>query len=272
MQPVISNGTEYKTGLKPPDKARMMARPQYVGAYPTIPQSQWAKSPGLRKLMPWVEDQNPEGSCGGHGASASHTAAINEQRVRAGLNALHLSPTYLYGQCNGGRDNGSAPDDLAQAIEEKGCCLIETVPEHDIYSRRYPPAADIEAARFKGDQLLTTNTFEEMATASIRVQSQFAGIFCGGNFNPNPDGTMPEFDGREVGGHCIAPIGELECIDGVWGIWTLNSWGPDWGKNGWCWLPRSYFDAGLPAFHGIAIISVKPDPLDSGVPPAPIAA
>jgi hypothetical protein len=273
MQPVISHGTEFKTGLRAPDPKRMRAAPQYQAAYTLIPQSEWpTKGGGLRNYMKWRENQGQYGSCGGHGSSAALTAAINYQRARSGKDPLHLSPTFLYGLCNGGSDNGSAPDDLRQAILDSGCCLISTVPEGAIYSRRYPSDSYTEAKRFKGDQLLVLSTFEEMVTANLREEALFSGIFCGGNFNPSRLGVMPEFDGREVGGHCTAQIGELEKINGVWGLWTLNSWGASWGVDGWCWLPRSYFDGGLPSFGAVAIVSVMPDPMDSETPPAPVAA
>ena len=273
MDPVISNNTEFKTGLRAPDMKRMRAAPQYTSAYPLIPASEWPKKGGgLRKFMQFRENQNPFGSCGGHGSSAALTAAINYQRARNLKEPIHLSPTFLYGLCNGGSDNGSSPDDLRQAILTDGCCLIDTVPEGQIYSKRYPTQAYTEAKRFKGDQLLVLSNFEEMASANLREQALFSGIFCGGNFNPDSNGIMPDFDGRQVGGHCTAQIGELEIINGVPGLWTLNSWGADWGVDGWCWLPRSYFDAGVRVFGAVAIVSVLPDPLDAEPMPAPVAA
>lgn len=266
----LPDGTVRRLGLKPADMNVMRVAPQYADAFPKIPESQWpTKGGGLRAYMPFVEDQNGYGSCGGHGSSAALTAAWNYQFGEASKPSFHFSPVYLYGLVNGGRDNGSTPQDLRQALLDNGCCLISTVPEKDIYSRNYPASAATEASRFKVAQAPVITTFEEVATAAVREQATFSGIFCGNNFNPDANGLLPEWDRRQVGGHCIGTFGELEKINSRWGVWFLNSWGTGWGKGGWAWMPRSYFDGGLPAFGAVAIVSCLPDPNDSTPTPTP---
>lgn len=259
MDPVVSNEREYTTGLMRAGP-RMFMQPGYESAYPVIgPKDRPKKGGGLRGFFPWVWDQNPNNSCGGHGAAAAMNAAWNFQ----GEAKVEFSPDFVYALCNGGRDQGSVPEDLMQALAATGACLRATGPHGKIYASQYNRSAFAEAARFRADLILGLDTFDELATAVLRRQAVFTGIFCGGRFNPDSDGLLPDWDGREVGGHCTAQIGEYEEIPGRGpGLWTLNSWGDGWGWNGWCWVPKSYFDGGLRAFRGCAVVTCRRDPQD----------
>lgn len=266
---VLADGTYRRLGLIPADMDAMRSAPQYAEAFPAIPKSQWPKKGGgLRGFMPFVWDQGQQGSCGGHGGDAAFTAAWNYQFAE-NRTPLEFSPTFLYGLCNGGKDQGSTPQDLRAALLDQGTCLRSTVGPGQIYSRNFPASALTEAKRFRAGLAPVVTTFEDMVSASLRGHALFSGIFCGKSFKPNSQGVVPEWDRATVGGHCTAQIGEFEVIDGKPGLWTLNSWSKSWGVDGWCWLPRSYFDGGLPAFGAVAIVSCLPDPGDATPTPTP---
>lgn len=272
MDPITSNGTVYLTGLRPAGP-KMQAAAEYTAAFDLIPEADWPdRGGGLRDFFPFDWDQNPNNSCGGHGAGAAFNTAWNFQ----GEELKEFSPDFLYALCNGGSDNGSMPDDLLEELQRTGVCLRATGPHGKIYRQQYGQTAVAEAGRFRADQVFTFRTFAELATAVLRRQACFTGIFCGNSFNPDAAGRLPEWDratnrlGQYVGGHCTAQIGELEKVAGRgWGVWTRNSWGRRWGKDGWAWTPRSYFDGGLPVFLGCAVVSCRRDPQD--VEPAPVA-
>ncbi|MDB5310663.1 MAG: hypothetical protein JWO38_4865 [Gemmataceae bacterium] len=271
---VLPDGRTVGLGLRPADMGVMRAQPQYVSTLQTIPRSQWPKKGGgLRRFFRYSWDQGQQGSCGGHGGAAAFTAAWNYQ----GQTDHEFSPTYLYGLVNGGQDRGSTPEDLKTALETTGICLRSTVGPGEIFARSFPPTANGEAANYRADNQLVFTTFDELATAIIREQAVFTGIFCGGRFTPDANGLLPDWDGRQVGGHCTAQIGELEYIPGRgWGAWTKNSWRGDWGVDGWAWVGESYFgnghdQAGLAAFAGVAIVSVRRDPQAPPIPD-PVAA
>jgi C1A family cysteine protease len=50
---------------------------------------------------------------------------------------------------------------------------------------------------------------------------------------------MPEPDERTLGGHAVVAIG-YKHIRGQLYFECRNSWGPDWGDDGYFWLPTSY--------------------------------
>lgn len=272
----LPDGTKVGTGLLPANLQTMMAVPQYAEVFPKIPRSQWPrKGGGLRRFMPFRWNQGVQGSCGGHGGTAAFTAKWNEQ-FHTNKPAYEFSPTFLYGMTNGGRDAGSRPEDLREALMSRGVCLRSTVGPGQIYYQNYPKKAFDEAKRFRVDQAPVLWTFEDMVSAILRGHAVFSGFFCGNNFTPDANGLMPEWDraqqrGWYVGGHCTAQIGEVEYIEGRgWGVWSLNSWFP-WGIDGWSWMPESYFPEGLKAFGAVAITSVIPDPEETATVPHAVA-
>lgn len=54
-------------------------------------------------------------------------------------------------------------------------------------------------------------------------------------FDPHADGTLPPPD-YIVGGHAISVVGY-----DARGVTLRNTWGKDWGRNGECVMPWSYF-------------------------------
>lgn len=44
---------------------------------------------------------------------------------------------------------------------------------------------------------------------------------------------------KEIGGHCMLAVG-YQITDGKEYLIVQNSWGKDWGDNGFCWIPLEY--------------------------------
>jgi hypothetical protein len=51
-------------------------------------------------------------------------------------------------------------------------------------------------------------------------------------FTPDAEGRI-RYSGDVVGGHELAGFRLQVRLERVW---LLNHWGPDWGRNGWCWM------------------------------------
>jgi len=68
-----------------------------------------------------------------------------------------------------------------------------------------------------------------------------------------------------LGGHCITIVG----YDDAKGAWKLrNSWGTNWGMNGYCWI--KYGDSAIDSeMWSIVPTTEKPLPEDDPVPPDP---
>lgn len=68
-------------------------------------------------------------------------------------------------------------------------------------------------------------------------------------FHPRPDGTLPAPD-TQVGGHAIVVCGWR--ADGA--LLLANSWGTDWGEQGYCWLPAAYLAHARAAWRAVDVI------------------
>lgn len=68
-------------------------------------------------------------------------------------------------------------------------------------------------------------------------------------FHPKADGTLPAPD-VQVGGHAIAVVGYRE--DGA--LLLANSWGTDWGVQGYCWLPAPYLAYARAAWRAVDVV------------------
>ncbi|MBX9623836.1 MAG: hypothetical protein K2X82_08470 [Gemmataceae bacterium] len=269
-QGVLADGTVVGMGLLPSNQFKLAAAEQALAAIPLVPRADWPrKGGGVRSRMPWRWDQARQSSCCGHGAAAAMTAAVN--LANTGHELVELSPTYVYGKIIvPGTDNGAMIDDAMDQLQAGGVCLRTTVGPGAIDRRRFPDGADAEAARFRADRCLVFRTFDELASLTLSAVPCFTGIWCGRNYTPDSLGRLGEFSGHTEGGHATAQIGELEFFDGRgWGVWTLGSWGSRFGQDGWYWKPESYFRAGLGTFGGVAVLGVRPDPLDPTPSPTP---
>lgn len=57
-----------------------------------------------------------------------------------------------------------------------------------------------------------------------------------GGFMQEPDRDSEKL----VGGHCMMAVGYLKNYNGKEYLIAQNSWGPDWGAAGYCYIPLSY--------------------------------
>lgn len=230
-----------------------------VAALPPVPQSEWREM-SLRNFAADVYDQDGQGSCGGHGTVAAYSIS----RHVAGMLHQRLSPCFVYGNVNGGSDRGSAIGDLAQELAGKGTCLESTVGPKQIWARYYSQAAYQEALRFRAARVeaIQGDLFAGIAASLLENQPVVFGVNVGRSFDPDARGVIPDAAGGG-GGHCMAAIG-LKQIGGKWYIETQNSWGHQWGQEGFCYMPDSYFRGGwAEAFRILASVDdpQEPDPL-----------
>ncbi len=212
-------------GLLPPTGP--MALPNFkVFAPSPIPMSEWKEIDLYAAFDPPICDQHQTGSCVGHGGCTTFTLTWLAQ----GDDLLRFSPCYLYGNINGGRDQGA---DIAQTIDSlqtKGICLESTVPEGMIYSRNFPSNADAEASKYK---LIEAYQLTDPADLATALQMGFAvadSVMVGRNFS-NLDKDFQAGVDRGPGNHCVSK-GGMTLINGLWRYKNQNSWGPEYGNKG----------------------------------------
>ena len=235
IQAVIAGETRY-LGCLPRRHPPGVVYPVFGERGPAriLPRSEWQPC-DYSYFITRVLDQDGQGACN---AFAS-VQALHFLRAQMGLPYVELSAGNLYGRINGGRDQGSLLSDSIRELEQRGVCRAELVPHLVWQPSRWPPGWEQDAQRFRVTEAWDCPTFEHIASA---IQLGFAvniGILIGRNFDPGPDGWVPDRQGA-AGGHAMCVVG-LDRRGSTWGVRVVNSWGPNWGKNGFAIIPESYF-------------------------------
>ena len=268
---VVVDGVPRIMGCLKPDPNLSMAVPAFTNKFKVLPRSQWTDNTqfhDLGKIV--VRDQGEYGSCTGQGSVNALSAS--KRTTAPGDDFPLLSATFIYGNINGGRDDGAQVSQAMQAIVKWGTCLDSQVPETMIYAKDFPADAYETAKRFKAFEVYRLRNFDELCTALTLGFPCASGIAVGNNFMQsrlNHDGIAPLPD-QIVGGHCLAHLG-LKKISGQWVVQTVNSWSTRWGINGWCYLQEGAWNAkyGFP-FDAFMVYTINEDPNDSGDDVTPI--
>ena len=203
-----------------------------------IPRSEWTFV-SLNQERLRCQDQGNQGSCN----AAAATCVVEACRFMAGMSSVPLSRGNLYGQINGGRDEGSLLGDALEALASRGVVPNSVIGDMIWRGELWPEGWEVQAKDYRVLEAYYCPTFDHMATALLNGYLVDFGIMVGDRFVPNLDGWLPDYQGG-YGGHAMAGFGLSQRGDGVWGIETSNSWGVGWGKDGWCYVPESYFENG----------------------------
>ena len=201
---------------------------------PDIPESEW-KEFDLRDDLKYpvkVKDQNGKGACNGHAAASSLEIA----RYVSGADYVALSPWLVYADLCNGWDVGSNIAEALVYLENKGTCTESLVPYATINPSRIPATARTDAKRFKIEIGYRLNTFNDLCIAAqLRMPFNFS-VPVNANFNVLDKNGVP---GNRAGTHNHAVTGGLgmkQLPSGKWAILMQNSWGTQWGWNGYCWI------------------------------------
>ncbi|WP_088188879.1 FlgD immunoglobulin-like domain containing protein [Desulfosporosinus sp. FKA] len=172
------------------------------------------------------------------------------------INAHIFSPSFIYNQINGGQDNGSAFEDVGNLLENEGAASLAdfsinegdylTQPSASVIKLAYPHRikqwrylfSSTDSSSFKVEQ-----TKEYLNTGDLPI----IGVNAGYNYE------YPEFyngksfityDRSYIGAHGLAVVGYDDTIqtpDGQGAFKIVNSWGTNWGDNGFAYITYQEF-------------------------------
>lgn len=198
----------------------------------------------LRNLQSPVKDQGRRGTCVACAATAGH------EMLRA--EGLDLCVEFLHWASKRrdrlpGMSEGTTLPAVAEALAQIGQPPESAWPyddQRDQSAPDYLPPA--EACNAAPDRRVSSGAAIPPTSAALRDALQRGGAVLLGirlhmpwyEVGPNGRIAMPMAGARDFGGHAVLVIGHQNAT-----VFVRNSWGADWGANGYAYLPEAYVDA-----------------------------
>jgi hypothetical protein len=208
------------------------------------------ESANLQKFAPSVGNQGKQGSCVAWSSAYGARTILESARTGSDPNTLKFSPAFLYNQIGLDGCEGSYINRAMDFMSQRGSVPYESFPYNDQDCSKQPDQQLLDQARqfkMRGSNRLTVG--DNVANIDLRAikenLSQGApvviGMMVGGSYmqpmmgqdvwNPTQDdGSMMGF-----GGHAQCIVGYDDKKYGG-ALLIMNSWGPQWGNNGFAWV------------------------------------
>ena len=156
-----------------------------------------------------------------------------------------FSPSYIYNQINNGLNAPTYLTDALNILSEQGVCQINEMPynENDWKTRPSQLARD-NAKKFRIDFWRQVNV-QDIKEVKAQLAAGYPVIigadvtkeFINDGFAKKANFVWSA-DGTSAGGHCMLLVGYN---DNKRAFKVMNSWGTDWGDNGFAWIDYTFF-------------------------------
>lgn len=236
--------------------------------------------------LPPVGDQGQEGSCTAWSTSYYYKTFQEAKKHHwSASDPSHIfSPSFIYNQINGGKDDGSAIPDAMQLITQEGDVPISLFPYIDGDYLRQPSTqviadgAPYHAADFgylyDGEQ---QSGPPDLSAIKHWLASGDGVVISAELWGPSFDNyTGGVYDGpytgdKDEGGHAMFVVGYDDNVDGTGygALRIINSWSTQWGDNGYVWLGYDYLMQNLQEAWVMLDTPATPGPTATPAPVAP---
>ena len=219
----------------------------------------------LLKFAPERLNQGQQGSCVAWSCAYASQTILTSAATGNDPNQIAFSPSYLYNQIRLEECQGSYLQRAMETMRQNGGVPLSQYPYNDQDCARMPTSSDVALGQqntIHGFTRLTSG--DNINMISVRaIKEHLAkdapvaiGMMVGQSFMHDMMGQeLWEPSGMDesqmgMGGHAMSVIGyDDRKFGGAFQI--MNSWGPDWGKNGVAWIRYGDFQQYVKEAYGI---------------------
>ncbi|MEJ2640254.1 MAG: C1 family peptidase [Desulfosarcinaceae bacterium] len=205
--------------------------------------------------LPRVRSQGHTGSCTAWAVGYYGKSYQEAQEEGWDPDENAFSPAYLFSMQCQTYENPYAMDKAWAILHRHGCAKWDTLPFEDLsqsnsseteaYANLNISAAVHEEARiYRCGSMTNVKGINQVKTALNQGPVVVAiHQFSSPPRNPSPEENFLSFDGSksEYAGHAILFVGYDDSKFGGGAFKFVNSWGSDWGENGFCWIRYADF-------------------------------
>jgi hypothetical protein len=219
----------------------------------------------LLKYAPDRSNQGQQGSCVAWSCAYASQTILKAAATGEDPNQIKFSPSYLYNQIRLEGCQGSYIQRAMEAMQKNGGVPLSQYPYDEQDCEREPGSSEVQSGRqnvIHGFTRITNgDNVDEISVRGIKEHLAknapvAIGMMVGQSF-------MQDMMGKELwrpqgmdesqmgmGGHAMSVIGYDDSkFGGAFQI--MNSWGPEWGKNGIAWVRYGDFKKYVREAYGI---------------------
>ncbi|RLC45914.1 MAG: hypothetical protein DRH57_07100, partial [Candidatus Cloacimonadota bacterium] len=227
--------------------------PDWIKQSPEIKLSEpYKESCDNSEHLPPVGSQGTQSSCLGWAVGYYYKTyqEWQEHQWDTNLSEHQFSPAFIYNHINGGIDKGCTVGDAFKVLSDMGCATISDMP---YYPNNYTNLPDedtyFDAIKYRTEDdvyykdITTTAGLNYAKNHLANGNILITGILVYDNFYKISDYDdiycVIDTYGDELGGHAFNLVGYDDnkvTNDGTGAFRAVNSWGTDWGNNGYFWI------------------------------------
>ena len=191
----------------------------------------------LSDKMPPVGNQGQQQSCVAW--AIAYALKSYEEKVESGQ-VLKFSPAFIYNQINNGLNAPTYVTDALNVLSQQGVCQYDEMPynSNDWISKPTPQMQQ-NAKKFRIDYWRKINhtDLKEVKAHLAAGYPVIIGAKVSEEFISNGKDIWKDA-GTPAGGHCMLLVGYDDTKNA---FKVMNSWGQEWGENGFGWIGYNLF-------------------------------